>query len=243
MFFQINGLKSIFCAMLCIPTLMASSIALAGDDSDQTNVALRDMPTSIHSLAKDFQVGDLVFIRVSAKPFREVAAATNSWTNHVGIVIDTAGEEPLIGESTFPFSRTTTLSRFVARSEKGRIAVARLKKTLSPEQQQQVRAAADRRSGIFYDTGFDLHSHRQFCSRYAREVLSEATGENIGEIETFANLLKHRPDINLGFWKTWYLGHIPWERETVTPASLLQSPRVSLIFNGAVAVVNSNARY
>jgi hypothetical protein len=35
------------------------------------------------------QVGDLVFIRVPHKPFREVAAATGSWTNHVGIVVDT----------------------------------------------------------------------------------------------------------------------------------------------------------
>ena len=49
-------------------------------------------------------------------PFRRVAAATNSWTNHVGIVVDTSGDQPQIAESTFPLSRITPLSRFAARS-------------------------------------------------------------------------------------------------------------------------------
>ena len=38
-----------------------------------------------------------------------------------------------------------------------------------------------------------LHSHREFCSRYAREVLAEATGDTVGEVETFAHLLASRP--------------------------------------------------
>ncbi len=82
--------------------------------------------TSLQSLGANMSVGDIVFIQVSARPFREVALATNSWTNHVGIVIDTSGAEPLIGESTFPFSRTTRLSKFIVRSSGGRVAVARL---------------------------------------------------------------------------------------------------------------------
>jgi hypothetical protein len=53
------------------------------------------------------KVGDLVFIRVGVRPFLEVADATDSWTNHVGIVVDTSGAEPVIGESTFPLSRRT----------------------------------------------------------------------------------------------------------------------------------------
>ncbi len=93
-------------------------------------------------------------------------------------------------------------------------------------------AAAQRRLGIFYDTGFDLHSGRQFCSRYASEVLAEATGVQVGEVETFATLLAHRPEVDLGFWRLWYFGRIPWARETVTPASMLRSPEVRTIFDG-----------
>ncbi|MBN3821173.1 hypothetical protein G3N57_33685, partial [Paraburkholderia sp. Se-20369] len=65
-----------------------------------------------------------MFIRVPARPFREVADATGSWTNHVGIVVDTSGAEPVVAESTFPWAKLTPLSRFVARSEGGRVALA-----------------------------------------------------------------------------------------------------------------------
>lgn len=174
----------------------------------------------------------MVFIRVSAKPFREVATATQSWTNHVGVVVDTLGHEPLIGESTFPLSRITSLSAFVARSEQGRFAVSRMQPELTSEQAQRVAAAARSRTGILYDTGFDLHSRRQFCSRYVREVLGEATGVQVGHVETFEHLLERRPQTKLGFWRAWFFGQIPWSRETVTPASLLESPALRPVFNG-----------
>lgn len=196
-------------------------------------VARHEPSVSAPALRPDLAVGDVVFIRVAAKPFREVAAATNSWTNHVGIVVGMDGKEPLIGESTFPLSRTTTLSKFIARSESGRYAVARLKTALSPDQQQAVARAAKRRGGIFYHTGFDLHSKRQFCSRYVREVLAEATGVQVGEVQTFADLLQQQPGVDLSFWKVWYFGNIPWERATVSPASVLHSPQLQLVFDSA----------
>lgn len=188
---------------------------------------------SVSVLGSRLKVGDVVFIRIDVKPFREVADATNSWTNHVGIVVDVSGSEPLIGESKLPWSRTTPLSDFIARSKNGRISVARLKDELTPEQELRVVAAAQRRNGILYDTGFDLYSRRQFCSRYVHEILLEATGASVGDVETFAHLLAGRPDANVGFWKAWFLGSIPWNRETVTPASLLRSPTLKTVFDGA----------
>ena len=189
--------------------------------------------TSIPSLARELKVGDIAFTRIDAKPFREVAKATGSWTNHVGIVLDVSRDEPVIGESKFPLSGTTTLARFVARSDGGRVAVLRLGTDLTPTQQAALRAAADRRAGIFYDTGFDIASaNRQFCSRYVREVVIEATGTPLGEVENFSKLLTRQPDVKLGFWKLWYFGNIPWERRTVTPASVMQSPALRPVFDG-----------
>ena len=52
---------------------------------------------STSRLAAHLQVGDLVFIRIPLLPFRKVAEATCSWTNHVGIVLDVSGQEPVIG--------------------------------------------------------------------------------------------------------------------------------------------------
>ena len=230
MLHRTRGAAASFSTAFFVAALLAAGPILA-----RAEPASEPAATSVRTLAPSLKVGDVVFIRVAARPFREVAAATDSWTNHVGIVIDTAGDEPLIAESTFPLSRTTQLSKFAARSEGGRLAVARLKAPLTPEQQQQLVAAAERRTGIFYDTGFDLHSRRQFCSRYVREVIEEATGTRVGEVETFAALLTRRPQTDLGFWRVWYFGQIPWQRETVTPASLLRSPEMVPVFDGVAA--------
>jgi hypothetical protein len=183
-------------------------------------------------LSSTLNVGDVVFIRVVPKPFREVASTTGTWTNHVGVVIEVAGDEPLVAESKFPLSRITPLSAFVHRSEHGRVAVCRLKVPLNDKQRDLVREAALRRVGIYYDTGFNLHSRRQFCSRYVREVLQDATGVPIGEVQSFAALLRQHPEANLRFWRLWFFGRIPWARETVSPASLLRCRELQPVFDG-----------
>ncbi|WP_322106734.1 YebB family permuted papain-like enzyme [Paraburkholderia sp. J41] len=175
--------------------------------------------------------GDLLFIRVASRPFLEIATATRSWTNHVGIVVDTTSNEPLIAESTFPFARLTPLSSFVGRSMQGKVVASRLAVALGAAQAQPIRAAAARRTGIFYDTGFNLDSRRQFCSRFVHEVLDEALDMKIGEVQTFEQLYAGNPDADLRFWNAWFLGRIPWERRTVTPASVLESPFLDLIFD------------
>jgi hypothetical protein len=113
-----------------------------------------------------------------------------------------------------------------------RVEVSRLNTPLTTQQQASVVQAAQKRMGIFYDTGFNLHSKREFCSRYVREVLSEATGTHVGEVENFSTLLTRNPKVDLVFWRVWYFGNIPWQRETVTPASLLQSPSLHSVFDG-----------
>ncbi|UZE15466.1 YebB family permuted papain-like enzyme [Pseudomonas sp. B21-054] len=183
----------------------------------------------------DLQIGDIVFIRVTARPFLEVASATNSWTNHVGVVVDDRGAEPLIAESTFPLARTTPLTQFLKRSEQGRCAVARLALPLTDTQREALQAAVGDRLGTFYDTGFNIHSPRQFCSRFVREVIDEATNIQLGKVETFATLLQDNADPKLNFWRLWYFGRIPWQRHTVTPASLLRSPDVRVIFDSQMS--------
>jgi hypothetical protein len=191
--------------------------------------------TTIRELIAQLEIGDVVFIRIPVLPFQKIASTTNSWTNHVGIVVDLSGAEPAIAESRFPLSGATKLSRFIARSESGRIAVSRLNAAITGLQRERVVSAARKRSGILYDTGFNLHSRRQFCSRFVHEVLDEATGIQLGEVENFSTLLAYNPHADLKFWRLWYFGRIPWQRETVTPASLLRSANVHTIFDGFVS--------
>jgi len=189
----------------------------------------------ITTLSAQLQIGDVVFIRVPIRAFKEVATATMSWVNHVGVVVAIDGDEPLLAESTFPLSRFTPLSRFVARSEGRRVAVSRLHEPLTVSQQSQLYVAAHKRLGVLYDTGFNLHSSRQFCSKFVREVLAEVVGLHVGEVESFTTLLSRNPQARLGFWRVWYFGRIPWQRETVTPASLLHSTALKAVFDGRVA--------
>ena len=151
---------------------------------------------SVATLGRSLEVGDIVFTRIGAYPFRKVAEATGTWTNHVGIVLDVSGPEPHHGDAA---------------------AVA---------------VAAAQRAHVFYDTGFDIHSSRQFCSRYVREVLLQATGQPVGQVESFSSLLAHSPQADVGFWRAWYFGSIPWQRETVTPASVLRTPGLQTVFDG-----------
>ena len=227
-----------------VATLFAGAVAAAASNGAfaQARVhASDDVPAAapaaqtIVELAKSLQVGDIVFTRIGAYPFRKVAEATGTWTNHVGIVLDVSGQEPVIGESRFPFSGSTTLSRFVARSAGGRVAVMRLQQPLTQAQQVAIVAAAAQREHVFYDTGFNAHSHRQFCSRYVREVLQQGAGVEVGQVETFQALLKSAPRSDVGFWRVWYFGSIPWQRETVTPASVLHTPGLRTIFDGVAA--------
>ena len=187
---------------------------------------------ALHELGAQLAIGDLIFIRIPLLPFRKVAETTASWVNHVGIVVETADGKPVIAESRVLLSGQTSWQRFIARSEARRVAVARLREAPCAQEKLALRAAARKRYGILYDTGFNLHSRRQFCSRYVREVVSEATGIVLGEVVDFASLLERYPQADLAFWRLWYLGAIPWRRETVTPASLLQDASLEILFDG-----------
>ena len=190
----------------------------------------------IDTLKSHLQIGDIVFIHIDILPFRKIAKDTKSWTNHVGIVIDVSGEEPLIAESTFPFSKATPFTTFIKRSKEYRAEIKRLEPPLHSQQQEKIQSAAKKRMGIFYDTGFNLHSPRQFCSRYVYEVVRESLGIELGKVESLESLFADNPLADVAFWRLWYFGSIPWQRKTVTPASVLNSPELRSIFDGHVTL-------
>jgi Permuted papain-like amidase enzyme, YaeF/YiiX, C92 family len=188
----------------------------------------------ITELEGRLRVGDLVFTRIGGIPFTQVAAATGTWTNHVGIVVGFNSLGAVVAESRVPLSRRTRFRGFVRRSADGRVAVLRLPRSLTEEECSLLRWSMKRRLWRLYDTGFNLRSRRQFCSRFVREVLQESTGEAIGEIQTFRELLEQNPGADLRLWKLWYFGRIPWDRTTITPGSLYTSHSLEVVFDGTV---------
>lgn len=183
-------------------------------------------------LEDTLRAGDIVFTRIRGSPFRQIADATGTWTNHVGIVVGFDVTGAVIAESRVPLSRFTKFNNFVRRSAHGRVAVLRLHRPLSDEEIRGLQRATGSRLGRLYDTGFNLRSRRQFCSRFVREALQESTGVVLGEITTFRDLFERNPATDLRLWKAWYFGRIPWGRTTVTPGSLYASPSLKVVFDG-----------
>jgi hypothetical protein len=109
----------------------------------------------------------------------------------------------VIAESCVPLSRFTRFNNFVRRSAHGRVAVLRLHWPLSDAEIRGLQRATGRRLERLYDTGFNLRSRRQFCSRFVREALQESTGVVLGEVTTFRDLLERNPATDLRLWKAW----------------------------------------
>ncbi|HHV7523309.1 TPA: YiiX/YebB-like N1pC/P60 family cysteine hydrolase [Burkholderia orbicola] len=136
----------------------------------------RTMPlATVRTLAAGAHVGDLVFIREPAGAPDATAGATGSagtWANRFGIVVDTSGDEPLIAEPTvFAWTKFTPLSRFVARTDGGRIALARRVAAASADAQRRIHALAEQRIDALLGSRFNPQVRRGFCAQYVTDVL------------------------------------------------------------------------
>lgn len=178
-----------------------------------------------------YETGDIVFTCIGNTLFGQISTASRCWSNHVGIIIGHNGEDYLVAESRVPLSTVTTLSRFIQRSAEQRYAIRRLQGGLSEEQKKLIVEQVPSRLHKLYHTGFKYDSSRQFCSKFVFDIYKEALCTPVGNIETFGQLLRSNPDAKLTFWKFWFLGTIPWERKTVTPASLWHYPNLDLIYD------------
>jgi len=179
-------------------------------------------------------VGDLVFTRIGGPIFTRVAAASNTWTSHVGIIVDYRDGDWVVAESAIPFVRKTPLRRFLERSENQEFSIRRLRSEPTAEEKMAMLRFADSQLGRLYSLGFNLQSRQTFCSRFVHEAVLESTRQSVGEVETFEQLLHRNPTAPLGFWKAWFLGSIPWQRTTITPESELHSPLLRVIVENNV---------
>jgi hypothetical protein len=169
-------------------------------------------------------IGDIVFTRIGGPIFTKVAVTTLSWSSHVGIIVDYQNGDWIVAESGVPFVRKTPLRKFLGRSAGQKFSIRRLKVPPTAEQQRAMLVFADSQMGKLYSLGFNLESSDTFCSKFVHDDVYASTHQSIGEVETFQHLLHRNPRAPLWFWRTWFLGSVPWRRTTITPASELASP-------------------
>lgn len=190
------------------------------------------------------QVGDVIFTEIASNPvgafvFGHVAQLTSSWTSHVGIVIEEAGGAKIVAEATTSLfdsrSRKTPLCEFLAHSKAGHFALRRLPGGFDPAKVPALERAIDARMGIRYDTGFDLDDpSTTYCSRFVREIYLEATGVELGRIQTLREIVDEKKAVDPSYDDTlirlWFLSpQVPWCRRMVSPASELFDPSLKTI--------------
>jgi hypothetical protein len=188
-----------------------------------------DDPTYRAIAASKPAVGDIVFTRIGGPIFTRVAATTQSWTSHVGIIVDYQHGDWIVAESGVPVVRKTPLRKFIGHSVNQEFSIQRLRREPTDEEKAAMLRFADGQMGKLYSLGFNLQSKQTFCSKFVHDDVYESTHQSIGEVETFNHLLHGNPDAPLSFWRVWFFGAIPWERTTITPASELNSPLLKTV--------------
>ncbi len=177
------------------------------------------------------QDGDLIFIRLADPIFVHVAETMNSWETHVGIIFHDAKDGWIVYESTVPLSKKTPLDKFVAHADDQRFTIRRAKKNLTSNEKDQLLQAASNRLGKLYHLGFKYDSSRQYCSKFVHDSYLDATGREVGHIETFREVLEANPKAPVWFWRLWFFGFIPWERRCVTTTSELKDKNFVTVFD------------
>ena len=180
-------------------------------------------PETLRQLSPRLEDGDLIFIRISNPIFRRVAETTGSWETHVGVLFSGPNGTWEVAESKFPFSKFSPLDHFIARSEHGRFYIIRSRAGLTSGEKANLREAASARLGILYDLGFNYDSPNLYCSKFVAQIYQQATGYEVGRVQTFRQLLNDNPRAPLGFWRVWFFGFIPWDRRCVTTTSEMKS--------------------
>ncbi len=191
--------------------------------------------------------GDLIFLSIDKFLFRQVAKATLTWTNHVGIAFQ--GKRGwVVYESTFPFSKITGLCDYIDRSLPGMVGVKRLP-DLSEEETKLIRKEARARLGILYHQGFNYDSSRQFCSKFVYDVFAALRRQEIGYKQSFQDLFRNAEEKmsrssfedTKSFFDWWFaiLGGIPYSRTTVTPASQWEDTDLETVLEPEISNLDS----
>ncbi|BBB26201.1 YiiX/YebB-like N1pC/P60 family cysteine hydrolase [Amphritea japonica] len=181
-------------------------------------------------VSAQLQEGDLIFTAIDLLVCRQVARETGSWSSHVGFVLK-ENDQWIVVESKVPFVCKTPLRRFLQRTRNSQVMVRRLRQTVTSEQINTIKQLTERQIGRLYHPGFKLDSERQFCSKLVYSIYKEAIGIQLGKILTIEQLLNENPQASSALWRFWYFGTIPWQRQTLTPASQLKDQQLQTVFS------------
>jgi len=183
----------------------------------------RQVETAVALISPKLHDGDLIFQTSTSAQSQAIQLATHSEYSHCGIVFR-RNNEWRVFEAVQPVSETS-LSAWTARGQGGRFVVKRLhdaKTVLTPATLQRLRTAGEQYRGKNYDLYFGWSDDRIYCSELLWKMYQQATGREIGQLETLRGFDLSHPAVQAKL-KERYGNRIPLDEQVISPVRMFES--------------------
>jgi len=177
--------------------------------------------------ARDYlpETGDIIAQRSTSLQSKFIEEVTHSSYTHMGIVV-VKYDGAYVLEAVGPV-KYTKLNDWINRGYQGRYTVVRVNPDLGIDLNGVVKDA-ERSLGKPYDFLFGQDDKKIYCSELVQKSFEEG-GIALGEWQEFSQFLKNSsPQVNSEIKRRW--GKVPDKQKVVTPASIINSPFVSVVY-------------
>lgn len=176
-----------------------------------------------------FQEGDIIFQTSLSAQSIAIQQATGSRYSHCGL-IHFDGNKPFVFEAVGPVKRTP-LQEWIYRGKDHHYVVKRLKNAhtlLTPAAIRRMQEIGNRYTGKPYDIYFEWNNERIYCSELIWKVYQQATGLEIGKLDTLKNFNLSGKAVR-AIMQQRYGSNIPLDETVISPASVFDSPLLETV--------------
>lgn len=170
--------------------------------------------------AADLRDGDIIFHTSRSAQSLAIQRATHSPWSHMGVIVHRDGK-PYVYEAVARV-RYTPLDRWVARGDRGKYVVKRLKRNLTSEQSKSLRRAANAYSDKPYDLYFEWSNDRIYCSELVWKMYRDALGIEIGARQKLREFDLTDPAVKAKM-RERYGSRVPMDEPVISPGAMYDS--------------------
>jgi uncharacterized protein YycO len=173
--------------------------------------------------------GDLIFQTSTSEQSKAIQAATHSKYSHCGIIYKEANDF-YVFEAVQPV-KITTLDKWIARGEKGKYVIKRLKdaeKLLTPTAIQKIKKIGEEYNGKNYDVTFEWSDDKIYCSELIWKVYKRAIGLELGKLQKLKDFDLTAKVVQQKMTER-YGTKIPLDETVISPSSIFDSELLEIV--------------
>jgi hypothetical protein len=213
----------------CLPLVFSLLIGCSQPEQGQPTPATKEVALAAEAPFA-FRDGDLIFHTSLSDQSKAIQLATKSPYSHCGIVFQQDGKMQVF-EAIEPVT-VTPIEQWIARGEKGRYVVRRLREAeqvISPQVLEKMRAEGSKHIGKHYDAAFGWGDDRIYCSELIWKVYKAATGLEIGKLERLRDFDLSSPTVRQ-LMSERYGNDIPMDEQVIAPKAVFESDLLVTVF-------------